>query len=339
MGTLYGNQDLDISREWSDQVSAGPFYSMAFLNEIVPELAGCRNISFAITENKRPLAIVPLFIERKWGVRYGRMSPVYGGGPAFCGDFPLTKKAKIALFAREVLKSTMAAEGVLWLQFRQSVFSQPPFLPGLDLGHMVIDLGTVSYSLVLDTGDPGLALENMESQSRGAIRRATSEGVTVEHHIVSGDSDAVMIAELYDQIYRSKGYATNQDRIRRFWAVMAKLGNARLFLGRNRLGTLVSYAVIHAWNRFAYYSAGGTVRHAEHATGAANLVQWEIIRFLHERGIMWYELSHSSLLSPNEGKRTVAEFKRSLGAQEYPYLRGFLYRGSVLDRLKLNPRF
>lgn len=310
-----------------------------FLDEVVPAVTNCRNGSFAIVENKRPLAVVPFFLDRKWGVGYGRMSPVYGGGPIFCGEFSLTKKVKIAQFAREAIKAKMKEQKLYWVQFRQSVFSQPPFVESLDLGHMVIDFGALAYSLVIDVRDLEVVLANMESQSRGAIRRASSEGVVVERRLVADEGDAEWISELYDQMFRSKGYSTKKGRIFSYWKNMARLKNTFLFVARNRKGLAVSYAVVHPWDRFAYYSAGGTLRNGEFATGAANLLQWEIMQFLRAQNIQWYELSHSSLLSPNEGKRTVAEFKRSLGAQEYPYLRGFLYPGYFLDRMKLNPRW
>lgn len=330
---------MDIANEGFEQSTSCPFYSSVFLDEVVPEVTKCRNASFAIIENKEPLAIVPFFLGRKWGMNYGRMSPLYCSGPTFCGEFSLTKKVKIAQFAREVIKTKMKEGKMHWVQFRQSVFSQPPFIGGLDLGHMVIDFGAFSYSLVIDVRDLEVVLATMESQSRGAIRRASNEGISVERKLVADEGDAERISELYDQAYRSKGYSTKKEQVFSFWKSMARLRNALLFVARNKKGAAVSYAVVHPWDRFAYYSVGGTVRNAEFATGAANLLQWEIMQFLRAQNIQWYELSHSNLLSPNEGKRTVAEFKRSLGAQEYPYLRGFLYRGHFLDKMNLNPRW
>ena len=78
---------LEATPELFDSFGS-PYHQPVFLQEIIPQTTGGRNLSFTILENRQPLAIVPLFEYRRWRLRFGKMSPQYAAGPAFqLGNF------------------------------------------------------------------------------------------------------------------------------------------------------------------------------------------------------------------------------------------------------------
>lgn len=322
---------MDIVKDFPDSSFPCPFHRTIFLSEIVPQVTGGENLSFAIVENGRPLAVVPFFTYWNWGVKYGKMSPLFCSGPAFNGEFSLNKKVKIALFAREVIRQRIREQGLGWVQFRQNVFSQPPFR-SLDLGYMVADLALSARSLVVEVGDLGRAFDKMESQSRGAIRKAGDEGASIEIRPYATAEDAAWISQMRGRVYTSKGYEVRVGADLQYCRSLTRLEGSYLFTARNRNAIPVAYALVHLWSSFAYYSSGGVVRDQESPTGVGNLLHWEVMRFLHQQGVRWYDMSHSGLLSENTDRRKVAEFKRSLGAEEYPYLKGLVFRGGILGK-------
>ena len=143
---------------------------------------------------------------------------------------------------------------------------------------IVIDLGGTEEQL----------LGSFHQKLRYNIRLAARKGVTVEAADTTPESLERMW-ELLATTARRAGFALrSRQYFQTYWRRLSDAGQGQLFFARHRdedlAGAFLAYMGAKAW----YKDGGSTGRHTDMM--APHLLQWEIMRWLRNRGVRSYDL-------------------------------------------------
>jgi Acetyltransferase (GNAT) domain len=172
----------------------------------------------------------------------------------------------------------------------------------------------------------------LHQKHRNVIRSATKSGVRVR----SGWEDLEAAHELVlSSFLRSAKGRLGRARVRvrmnyeSFRRQIEGFGEHVGVFVAERDGVAQSCAVVPYSARAAYYMHGGSI--ASPITGASNLLQWEIMRFLRARGVAEYDF-FGTRLEPEKGSKAagIARFKERFGGR---LVRGYMWK-QPLRRVK-----
>ena len=247
--------------------------------------------SFAVVASSGEiLAVMPM---RRVPIRIARVVNAHDleslGGPAFADD--LGRKRRTAVGAAIVAH---LGELSSWHRLRQARLSLSPLAPKFvgpqcPAVNPLLELGgenVVSQTWIVDLSRaPNALWESMEGRARTAVRKAESSGVSVREG-TSDDLDAYY--EMHCETYARTGQPPHpRDYFASIW---------RDFLGRDRAVVLVAEqdgSPVAAQNFAVFKGAAaywtGAATGAGLRVGANNLLQWEGLKRLAERGAAWYE--------------------------------------------------
>jgi hypothetical protein len=163
------------------------------------------------------------------------------------------------------------------------------------------------FTSVIDLRRP---VEILWSQLRPQVRRdcrlAVEAGVTVQHT----NNPSVELVDLffsrYSDMARSRSLAMPE---RRTIDLMFGGGNLTMHLATLANATL-SMILVYSAGLSSIYSHG--LRGPQGSIGSSQLLQWETIKYLKDRGQHWYDLGGLVELSGADG---IARFKRGLGGE------------------------
>jgi hypothetical protein len=279
--------------------------------------------SFGVATNSGELlAVVPL---RRVGIRIARVVNAHDleglGGPAFAGDIGRRRRtavgAALVAYLHELGSQHRVREVRLSLSPLAPAFigrNRPAVNPLLELGGENV----VSQTWIVDLSREVDALwEGMAGRGRTAVRKAESAGVTVR---VGAEDDLDAYYEMHCETYARTGQPPHPRAY--FEAIW------RHFLGRDRATLLIaehdgapvaaqSFAVFKA--AAAYWT--GAASEAGLRLGANNILQWEALKRLRERGAAWYEAGEAFFGGEDAKLRGLSDFKRSTGGQLFPIYR------------------
>lgn len=158
----------------------------------------------------------------------------------------------------------------------------------------------------------------MEGRTRYAISRGLKRGVEVTSGCTETDVahfHALLRETAARQAFRIQAESFFQNLVR----TLGPEGRVRIFLARHR-DRVVSGAVVLLFGPKSWYTWGGSSIAGREAN-PNELLHWEIIRWLKERGIEYYDL-HGVACDPRPEDRTwgVYLFKRGFGGERVEWM-------------------
>jgi len=175
-------------------------------------------------------------------------------------------------------------------------------------------------TFIIDLFQPEKNLwDNLHSKHRNVIRNAIKKGV----QILSGMEYVDMAYRLIsDTFKRSVLPFMEYDSFKRMVNGLDKY--VRIFVADYQ-GAIQACAVIPFSNHSAYYVYGGTC--PEPLTGAANLLQWEAIRYFRALGVNRYDFC-GVRINPEKGSKQAGlmMFKERFGPR---LVRGYMWKCSL----------
>ncbi|MBF0342061.1 MAG: GNAT family N-acetyltransferase [Magnetococcales bacterium] len=172
----------------------------------------------------------------------------------------------------------------------------------------------------VDLTQSGEALwQGLHPKHRNAVRRAMSVGVEVRASL-----DRELFRESLQATYR-RGGRDNPFRAGYFDALWQHMSASMLVMSVWHQGGFQAGALIPFDGSRGYYLHGATIDHPE--PGAANLLHWEIMRALRERGVGAYDLGGARLQSADPRLQGIFRFKERFGGVFEPccYWRGVVH--------------
>jgi lipid II:glycine glycyltransferase (peptidoglycan interpeptide bridge formation enzyme) len=158
--------------------------------------------------------------------------------------------------------------------------------------------------------DEDALLASFKPKTRYNIRLAARRGVEVAAVPMTDATIATMYSLMAATRERAGFFLRSERYFRGYWELQAASSQAQLFFassqGRVLAGVFASFVGTHGW-----YKDGGSIK--EHSDlMAPHLLQWEVMRWLRERGVRTYDLvavPHSSTLSDGHPLHGLYRFK------------------------------
>ncbi len=144
-------------------------------------------------------------------------------------------------------------------------------------------------TIVVDLdGDEDAILASFKSKCRYNIRLAGRRGVEVQPVPMTDANIATMYSLMAATRERAGFFLRSESYFRGYWELQAASGQAQLFFaswrGQVLAGVVATFVGTHGW-----YKDGGSIK--EHSDlMAPHLLQWEVMRWLRERGVRTYDL-------------------------------------------------
>jgi hypothetical protein len=159
---------------------------------------------------------------------------------------------------------------------------------------------------------------NIHQKHRNVIRNAMKSGVQVRSGMEYLDAAYGMVRET---LKRSGLGFQSRDSFMRLVSDLRE--NVKVFVAEHQ-GVIQGCAVIPFSGHGAYYVYGGSA--PETATGAMNLLHWEAIRQLRERGVRSYDFV-GARINPEPGSKQegLKRFKERFGGQ---FVQGYMWKYS-----------
>ncbi len=157
----------------------------------------------------------------------------------------------------------------------------------------------------LSAGEEAM-LASFSQSARRNIRKAQAGGVVVEAVEPTADNLQAMFELMKATEARAKYGLRPQDYFTDYWKAQTEVGQAQLFLARHDGDVLAGLFLTYLGQR-GWYKDGGSFD-IKRELQAPYLVQWEVMRWCLERGIVQYDL----LGSPNRDKVGTGDPKDGL---------------------------
>jgi hypothetical protein len=160
--------------------------------------------------------------------------------------------------------------------------------------------------------------DGLDRKHRNAIRAAERAGVVARPCAPAEFAD--LYSPISDATWRRSGMpGPGRAYFAHLMEARPKDPWALPFLARDTNGAPVAGAVATVWNGASVYLHGGDVRAAD---GASTLLQWEIIRDLHARGVRTYDFGGGAMPGApddNEKAAGIRRFKERFGGAFSPW--------------------
>lgn len=145
------------------------------------------------------------------------------------------------------------------------------------------------------------------TKHRNVVRKAIKDGLIVEH----GEEFEQICSDIIDDTYKrqgQKGSGSNQ------FAKLKKVPNAEFWIVKQN--DEVQGCAILLWSEgfSCYYLHGGSIAHPH--SGALNLLHWEAIKKMKQRGVRYYDFV-GARINPEKGSKLegIQRFKSRFGGE------------------------
>jgi serine/alanine adding enzyme len=216
----------------------------------------------------------------------------------------------------EVVKQTRAAGwGGVLARFESEVLDDEvdaAKLRGLGLVRANRDPGSKSTIFVDLSGGEEAVLASFNQTARRNIRKAAAAGVTVEPAEATDANLRTMFELMKTTEARAKYGLRPEAYFKDYWAAQAAAGQGQLFFARHE-GDVLAGVFATFVGRRAWYKDGGSFD-LKRELQAPYLIQWEVMRWLMERGITNYDLvgspNRDEIGDATNSRSGLYEFKR-----------------------------
>ena len=172
-------------------------------------------------------------------------------------------------------------------ELRAGEFDPAPF-DGAGLVR-VPDIQMSRATIVVDIArDDDALIASFKPKTRYNIRLAARRGVTVEPVEASDANLGTMYSLMAATQDRAHFFLRQRDYFTQYWALQAASGQAQLFFAMYEGDVLAGVFATFIGHR-GWYKDGGSVK-AHSELMAPHLLQWEVMRWLRDRGVQSYDL-------------------------------------------------
>ena len=137
-------------------------------------------------------------------------------------------------------------------------------------------------------GDEEQLLASFKPKTRYNIRLAARRGVTVSPVPASDANVAVMYSLMAATQQRAGFVLRSRHYFAEYWQLFAASGQGQLFFASYRGQVLAGLFACHLGEHGWYKDGGSTKEHSE--LMAPHLLQWEVMRWLRQRGVRTYDM-------------------------------------------------
>jgi len=275
------------------------------------------NHSFFVRENKKDIAICPLFLEQDQN-----QQPVFSFGsgflPAPCLENNLTPKKRQKIFNYIFNYINILAQKYNTKLIKTRI---PPLSPNyfknicynnlLEYGYLPCDYNTQIIDLSIGLNR---LQKNIRENHRRNIKKYSHEFSLVVFH---KKNITEKIFKSYQNMHRlAAGRITRPNKTFQLMLDAIKQGNGSLFAIKSKKN-IIGYYLINIYKKNAYYSSAA-VRPDYDEHGVGHVAHWEIIKYLNKNNfhyyeIGWQEYSDTWLEQIDNKRKNISLFKSGFG--------------------------
>lgn len=173
------------------------------------------------------------------------------------------------------------------------------------------------HTFVIDLSLPeGELFTGMRQTARNLCNRAERAGFSVSIESNPSMTEVEYFVSEHDKIARMYKFdRLSLDNLHRMF-----LGGNLLLASAKRGGEILSIGLIYLAEKFAMYLHGVTIHKDMH--GAGHFLQWEVMRSLKDRGILYYDLGGVPSIDVENG---IFNFKKAFGGELVQFGQEFHY--------------
>lgn len=175
---------------------------------------------------------------------------------------------------------------------------------------------TLDLSSDLDT-----IMSNLNQKGRHAIRRAERDGVTTKR-VETTDENCRIMYDLLAETAAGSFTIRSYNYYKTFWQRYSSAGLGQLFFAYVE-GKVVASAFAIAYGKKGTYKDGASVRERT-VYGASHLLQWEVIRWMKEKGVTRHDLCGAppsdQIKNPDHPHYGIGRFKTSFNKEVTDYV-------------------
>jgi hypothetical protein len=294
-----------------------------------------QNLSFAVTDGRRLMALVPLIKENHQGRKHISYAGFNTPFPAFLGPLGDAERKALEKFTFEKI---LSLSGVDYWCFYVSSLTDEVLNRSLSVNplpkHGYQDT-TIATNILLLQAEEDALFRGFRKGCKSDIKTAQKRGYKV--FIVDKTNYDARCFNSYRAIhFEAAGRQTRSDESwekQRSW-----LQEGTSLLGvEEKDGQTVSAAFVNTYKNRAYYQSCATLPSFEREVGIGHAMQWEIIRHLKKNAFSHYEIGWNYY--PNISQEVadpkllgISRFKGGFGADVLPLYRG--ERFGAMDYMK-----
>jgi hypothetical protein len=327
-----GQQVWDALADASDEAWLWHRYDLQDALETWP---GSTDESFAVIDSESGQAVA-LFPLRRITKRLARIWPLHIleslGGIAVRKDTTEKRRRAILEAAKTWMRARIGKGNCL--EARISLPAMAPAWRGTNCPRInpLLAFGcdnTLSQTWVVDLASGEDAIwKGMKGRARTAVRKAEKAGLNVRE---ATSVDLPLYYRLHQETCRRTGAAAHPEAyFGAIWRRFLAHGLARVWIAE------LNGEPVAAENFGVYKSAAIYWTGAASAKGleveANSLLQWKAMQWMMQNGIEWYETGEA-FPHANSGKaKGLSDFKKAFGGSLYPYFKGRLRTGGILQK-------
>lgn len=285
------------------------------------------NESFFVLENKRPVAAAEIFIETCGGCTQISWNGSYCLAPYIDVSLGYKVQERIAGKLMAYIDGIAAKHACRKIMLR----ADPLGNPGQDFAfynyNYLLKHGYEDRSSLTQIIDLRRSKETLFSDIRKGHKSDIKKGriynikIYNEHDVTDG------MIELYKKIYEEDaGKVTRNSELYKHYFTFIKNSKGIIAFGSAK-GREVGVAIVTIYKNTAYYSSYGELENELGNVPIGHILQWEIINYLKENGIEFYEIGEqvfgkTHYCEPDRKLINISSFKRGFGGYTVPFWRG-----------------
>lgn len=308
------------------------------LQDALATWPGRRDMSFALLDRNsggRIVVVVPLHLIRK---RIARTIPWNMldslGGPALANDLGRKERRKTIESVRDCLIGLASSHGAR--EIHLAIAPMTPAFRGERCPRVnpLLEMGcenTLTQTWVVDLrANKEVVWEHMEGRARTAIRKAEKTGVKVR--VADKPEDLDLYYRLHCETYKRTGVPPHpRSYFEAIWNGFQKVNLARILFAELD-GEVVAAESFGVYKKATVYWTGASSGKGL-SVEANSLLQWTAMQWMIENGIEWYETGEAFPNLRGGKLKGLSDFKRSFGGVLYPFYRGRIEIGGMLNRV------
>jgi hypothetical protein len=286
------------------------------------------DLSFAVCENKRVLAICPLFLNDSRGRVSFADDGGYLRGPIVSSSQDERKRNKILDVVFAQVDASAIQHGA-----EQAMFYYDPQPTRRFHANPLSEFGFLDTSLSSQLLDLSMSEEDLRADLRKSYKALINKGLkTYEIHAISGESADWDIHEAYRETH--KRAAGRETRPRKYFNLQfdeLKAGEATLIFMKHE-GKLVQLDYFNHRNNYVYYSSAADDPEFSESCEVplGHAILWFAQAHFKARGMKWMEIGwqfygHQMFCAPSPKEMAISYFKRGFGGYASSLYRGIKF--------------
>lgn len=297
--------------------------------------SGSYDLSFAVAENKKIVAFIPLVKEYIYDSQnkneffMAGFPTVY---PLFSNNLSKNNKDKIEKLIFERLFNMAESEDISYINMYVSPLSDLILNKDITVNPMCkfsFHDTTISTNILDLKEESEVLFRNFRKGTKSDVKTAIKSGFEIE--IFDKNNITRDIFNIYKDLhFQAAGRKTRPDKT---WDLMFEWiqNDFSVLALTSKDDIYVSAQFVNTYEKKAYYQSGATLPEFSTTRGIGHLAQWKIIEYLKLQAFKYYELGWNWY--PNLSQEVadskmlgISRFKAGFGADIYPLFRAEWFR-------------